>query len=112
MRKSLGKFVLAAGIALATVTSLANAQSSNFDSRRFWDQLQKTGASMPAAFDGQKFFDELQKTGASATFSPRQFFDELQKTGAKLPATFDPQKFFEDLEKENAAQVPPMVKVK
>lgn len=111
MRKMVSKLVMAAGIGLLAATSMVNAQAT-FDPKKFFDDLQKTGAQMPPAFDPQKFFDDLQKQGAQAgSFDPKKFFDDLQKQGAKLPAGFDPQKFFDDLQKQGA-KIPPIIKMK
>ena len=62
MRNKFAGLVTAASIGLLTMSTVAIAQST-FDPKKFFEELQKTGARVPVGFDPQKFFDDLQKQG-------------------------------------------------
>ena len=63
MRTSISKYILPvlAGIVLASSVSFAQQPASNFDSKAFFETLDKQRFKAPAGFDGQKFFAELEK---------------------------------------------------
>jgi predicted Zn-dependent peptidase len=108
--KSFQRIAAAAALGLFITTGMAMAQTTAYDSSKFWQELQDRGGQLPAAFDRQKFFQELENQGGQS-MDPKKFFEELERRGAALPASFDAQKFFEDLQNKGA-KIPPMVKMK
>jgi hypothetical protein len=112
MRKVATTLVTAGMVGLLAAAGAAHGQSS-FDSKKFWEELQSRGASMPADFDGRKFFEELERKGfnSSNRIDSKKFFEELQSRGASVPANFDGKQFFEELQRKGFS-APQMVDMK
>jgi hypothetical protein len=110
MRKA--TLTLAAAMAFGMLATLAIAQTQ-FDPKKFFDELQARSVKMPAGFDGKKFFDDLSATSVSSgkKFNASSFFQELESRGVSMPAGFDRNKFFSDIASTGAA-MPPMVETK
>ena len=93
---------LIAGAVIALSASIATAQTSNFDSRKFFERLQLEGASVPTSFDAKKFFEKLAAEGASskAPLSAEEFFEKLRAEGASVPASLDGKTFINTIRSE------------
>jgi hypothetical protein len=113
MKKNAVKLVAAGLTGLLAVAGAALAQG-NFDSARFFQELDRRGVKMPATFDGRKFFLDLDRQGVNSSnrIDTRKFFEELDRQGVKMPASFDGRQFFLDLDRQGIGLVPPMVDTK
>ena len=92
-------------VALMLIGAPAAAQQTQFDSKKFFEELSSRGVSMPANFDAKRFFDELSSRGVSASkpLDAKAFFEELSSRGVAVPSHFDSKKFFDEIEAKGVA---------
>jgi hypothetical protein len=92
------KSMIAGLLGAVLISQPVFAQSSDFDKKKFFEELSTRGVKTET-FDADKFFADLNARGVTASnrMDADKFFEELAARGVATPSGFDRKKFFEDI---------------